>query len=80
MNTFAVLSRVPSVETLASEGWGDRAQAFHDFLSACDKSCIRRCGLSIYDLPDWCYADAFEDEQEPYDVVSDLLAEEGFDE
>lgn len=74
------LSRIPSVETLANEGWGDRAQAFHDFLNACEKSCTRRAGLSIYDLPDWTYADAFEDEMEPYDVVSEVLADAGYEE
>jgi hypothetical protein len=69
-------SRLSTIEELKAMGWGDKAEAFHAFMQACDKACNDAVGVSIMDLPDQDFASAFEDELDPEEFVADVIIEE----
>jgi len=39
--------------------------SFDEWMKAVDAACISLYGLSVYDLPDCCFADWYEDECTP---------------
>ena len=67
-----------SIEYYESCGWGDRAEDFRNFMKAVDRECLILSGVGIYDIPDWDFASAFEDEQDPEEVAREALAEAGW--
>jgi hypothetical protein len=50
---------------------GDRGYAA--WLLVADRICIRRIGLSIFDLSDWMWRDAYDGDQPPADAVRDAI-------
>lgn len=70
--------RIETVEEMKALGWGDRAEAFRDWMIRLDHLCIRLTGLSIRDLPDQDFASMFDDELTPKEALSDILEDEGF--
>lgn len=59
-------------------GWGNRSFAFSNFMNAINSRVEALCLLSIEDLPDWPFADEFEDGVNPNDVADDMLADNGW--
>ena len=60
-------------------GWGNRAGAFIHWLCQLDAIVEKEIGMSIDDLPDWQFADAFEDGMDPEDAAAlflDYIAED----
>jgi hypothetical protein len=57
---------------------GDDA-GFVAWLTKADAIAEARCGLSIFDLADRNWRDAYEAGSNPKDEVLDMLAEEGFE-
>lgn len=60
-------------------GWGDRAEAFRDWMVKVDARCLRVCGMSIHDLPDWDFASAFDAGEDPEDVADEVMEDSGFE-
>ena len=60
-------------------GWGDKAEAFSQYMQAIEAEVIAICGMSIDDLPDHDFASAFEDEQDTSEVARELLEYAGFE-
>jgi hypothetical protein len=50
---------------------GDRG--FAAWLLVADRICLRRVGVSIFDLSDWMWRDAYDGDQRPTDAVRDAL-------
>lgn len=53
-------------------------KTFSEFMRQVDRELLKVCGLTHRDLADFCYRDSFDDECEPADVASDVLADNGF--
>lgn len=71
--------RIPSLKDLHECGWSkEQAPDFQDYLRECDRLCESIAGVSIYDLPDWDYASAYEDQVDPQEVVDELLEDNGW--
>jgi len=51
---------------------------FHGYMRAVDALLHRRLGIGVFDLPDRCWRDAYEDEVSPNDAVAECLEEEGW--
>ena len=51
---------------------------YASFMKDVDVALIRKCGLGVNDLADFCYADAFADERDPAEVAEDVLIENNF--
>lgn len=51
---------------------------FDGWLKSVDAECIKRSGLSIYDLPDWDFRAEFDNGASPAHVAKNMLADEGF--
>lgn len=56
------------------------------FISLVDKMVQNKCGVSVHDLPDFCFADYFEEDfsveearDAAADCASELLQDAGFD-
>jgi len=47
--------------------------AFIDWMAKVDAILVRKCGLDSRDLPDWTYADAFEDGYTPAEAARSAL-------
>ena len=57
----------------------DEGVSFYEYMNKVDRACMSRCGLSVFDLSDHMWWDAWH-ECVPYlDALQDLLDEEGFD-
>lgn len=54
-------------------------ERFLAWMRLVDKAIRARCGLSLSDLPDWRYRDAFEERMSPAKVAREVLREEGFE-
>ena len=50
-----------TIKEAKENGWGDNAAEFVWWLEEVDRRVQHTLGLSIDDLPDWHFADAFED-------------------
>lgn len=50
---------------------GDRG--FAAWLLVADATCIRRLGVSIFDLSDWAWRDAYDDGETPGQALRDAL-------
>ena len=58
-----------TIEMAERDGWEERASAFVAWKARMDREVIRRIGMSTYDLPDWAFADHFEDEIDAEDAA-----------
>jgi hypothetical protein len=47
--------------------------AFEVWMKKVDAVCNNRYGISIYDLPDFCFRDAFDDGETPASVVREAI-------
>lgn len=57
-----------------------KADAFLEWMDKVQAELRRRTGgFGILDFPDYGFTDAFNDEQSPRDVVSTILAQEGWE-
>lgn len=70
--------RTPNAEYYRSQGWGDRSEAFQEWMDDLDNQCCNMIGLSIHDLPDQPFADMYEDGEDPYNALIIILETEGF--
>ncbi|MBB2157915.1 hypothetical protein HLH33_16675 [Gluconacetobacter diazotrophicus] len=50
---------------------------FHGWMRAVDHAIARRIGLGVFDLPDRCWRDAYEERVLPRDAALEALEEEG---
>ena len=55
-------------------GGGQANVAFAAFLAAADRLSFERHGLSIFDLPDYLWRDAYDDEMSPTEALADAIA------
>jgi len=46
---------------------------FEVWMNKVDASVSRRAGLGAYDLPDWMYRDAYDDDMSPEDAATEAL-------
>lgn len=46
---------------------------FANFMKDVDREVTRISGLGVDDLPDYCFHDAFENEEDPREVARDVL-------
>lgn len=53
--------------------YADGSVALAAWLLVADRTCIRRVGLSIFDLSDWMWRDAYDGDQPPADAVADAI-------
>ncbi|MBB2157350.1 hypothetical protein HLH33_13680 [Gluconacetobacter diazotrophicus] len=51
---------------------------FHGWLRAVDRAISRRIGIGVFDLPDRCWRDAYDDQVLPRDAALEALADEGW--
>ncbi|AOX18652.1 hypothetical protein [Kozakia baliensis] len=51
---------------------------FHGYMRAVDALLQRRAGVGVFDLPDRCWRDAYDDEIPPQEAVAECLEEEGW--
>lgn len=51
---------------------------FGEWMKAVDREVMKRSGLSVHDLADYRFRDAYDDEAEPADVAVEMLEDEGF--
>jgi hypothetical protein len=49
------------------------AEGFDTWMKLVDRKCQERHGLSIYDLPDACFADFYEDGYTPAEAVREAI-------
>lgn len=61
-----------------SYGHGKRSAAFAKWRNEVDVELVAICGMVGDDLPDWCYADAFEDDMSPKQAAREVLQEAGW--
>lgn len=54
----------------------DGAEGFAAWLLAADHTCIRRLGVSIFDLSDWGWRDAYDAGATPAAAVRDAVADD----
>ncbi len=71
--------RLPTVTEYREQGWDDRAEDFHAFMVLIDRWISRKCGMSLMDLPDYDYASAFEDGNDPRAIALEVLMEAGWE-
>lgn len=66
---------MPYTLNMAHEaGWqGDTALAFTKWMNAVDQHILSVTGMSVFDLPDQPFADAFMDEVDPLDFAAEIL-------
>ena len=66
----------------APAGWKEGPTAvhlgFYGYLRTANALCIQKSGVSIFDLGDARWRDAYDDQREPQQMVDEVLAEEGF--
>lgn len=67
-----------TVEQAQENGWGARAEAFVEWRKEVNRAVIRQCGMSSWDLPDFDYAAAFEDGEDPEEVAIAVLENAGW--
>ncbi len=53
--------------------------SFEEFMKKCDARVSARLGLGVYDLEDWQWMDAYEDEMTPAEAVGQFLEDIGAD-
>lgn len=53
-------------------------KTFEEWMARVDAECINISGVSIYDLPDYAFFQAWRDEETPEDVAARVLEYEGF--
>jgi len=51
---------------------------YEDWMRRVDKCVEAIAGVSVYDLPDYCFRDAYEDGRRPSSVARDALKEAGW--
>ncbi|MEJ3741798.1 hypothetical protein WEI85_00650 [Actinomycetes bacterium KLBMP 9797] len=51
----------------------DGDQGFAAWLLVADVTCLRRFGMSIFDIADWAWRDAYDDDQPPATALRDAL-------
>jgi len=51
--------------------------SFEEFMKKCDATVSNRLGLGVYDLEDWAWMDAYEDEFTPTEAVNQFLEDIG---
>lgn len=68
--------RYTLVEALEA-GWGDRAAKFAAWMNRVDQCVEDAVGMSVFDLPDYEFAGAFEAGDTPLDTAMAILAENG---
>lgn len=51
-------------------------EAFGFWLALADTACAKRYGLSIFDLSDYMWRDAFDGGMSPYDAMREALADD----
>jgi len=49
---------------------------FKAWMQKVDKLCTARFGVSVHDLPDMCFRDAFDSEETPRDFVNSIDLED----
>lgn len=54
-------------------------QSFESFMAKVDAWLNKKCGLSHYDLADFCYRDAYNNGERPASVGKQVLANEGWE-
>ena len=66
----------------APPGWGAGQKSvhlgFYGYLRVANAMCLQKAGMSIFDLGDAPWRDAYDEQRDPYEVVDEVLAEEGF--
>jgi hypothetical protein len=62
-----------TIEDAYEAGWKDNAQAFTDWMNSVDQYVMSLTGMSVFDLHDLPFADAFMDEVDPIDFASEVL-------
>ncbi|MFW7270273.1 hypothetical protein ACMAUO_20350 [Gluconacetobacter sp. Hr-1-5] len=50
---------------------------FHGWMRAVDRAIWRRTGLGVFDLPDRCWRDAYEEQIPPAEAAQEALEDEG---
>jgi hypothetical protein len=50
----------------------------YGYLRVCNSLCLAKSGVSIFDLADTNWRNAYDDQRSPHEAVDELLAEEGF--
>lgn len=51
---------------------------FNEWMEALDREVCDRAGVSVHDLADWNFRDAFEDEVSVSEAADDILEENGW--
>ncbi len=51
---------------------------FYGYLRVTNAMCLQKSGVSIFDLGDALWRDAYDEQRDPYEVVDEVLTEEGF--
>lgn len=60
-------------------GWGDEAAAYQSWKEEVDQHIAEAVGVSSDGIPDWSYADAFEDRWPPLEAALAALAAAGWE-
>lgn len=76
--------RAMTIEQAREHGWKEPHDAlFTAWFNTMDKLCIKKLGLSLFDFPDWNFADAYEGGTTPEDAFAEFAEEQlsdmGFD-
>lgn len=77
--TRAERARERSVKRM-TENVGADDQPFLDWMVECDLIVDRKLGVSLSDLEDWRWRDAYDDQYTPGDAVTEAIEELGYDE
>jgi hypothetical protein len=51
---------------------------FYGYLRTANALCLQKSGVSIFDLGDARWRDAYDEQRQPQEMVDEVLAEEGF--
>lgn len=74
-NALTVALQHPHAARCLDYARGDRE--FAAWLLVAEVTCRHDTGLSIFDLADWTWRDAYEDDVPPLDALQDALAADG---
>jgi len=72
------MRKTAEVAAELNKRWED---AFAAWMEKVDDALIKLCAMGHDDLPDWCYADAFEDGRNDFDKIAyEVLEDAGYEE
>lgn len=71
------MKTAPEVMTTLNKGW---EVAFAAWMVKVDAALVSLCEMESGDLPDWNYADAFDDERDDFDEIArEVLIDAGYE-